>query len=292
MSCGAARRRAAAPPPPEDPEVLERVAALAARGALFALGESGGKDGHAARLRMLRLGLDPRQMVIVHASLGDAEWEGALEHVRDGAARAGVDFIVARARRSFVELVEHRFAAYPGVPSFPSASRRQCTSDLKRDPIVTAVRRYANARGFRTVVTCMGLRAEESPGRRRRPPLARSARYSTLARDWWEWLPVHHMTTQQVFATIAEAGEEPFRAYALGNVRVSCKICFLACGGDLRNGAVEDPDNFARLVALEARTGYTMHQSRRPLEEAAGITVEEARAARRSLPVLAAGGPR
>ena len=80
-----------------------------------------------------------------------------------------------------------------------------------------------------------------------------------------------------MFETIRDAGEEPFRAYALGNKRVSCKVCFLACGGDVRNGAIEDPDNFAELVALEALTGNTMHQSRKALEEVAGLTVAEAR---------------
>lgn len=276
---------------PDDAEVLASIAHLVDLGALFALGESGGKDGQAMRIRMLRLGLDPKQMVVVHASLGSAEWAGALEHVRDGAARSGIPFLVAQSRKSFADLVAGRHRAYPGVPSFPSAKNRQCTSDLKRDPIVREVRRYAKARGFKAIVTCMGLRAQESAGRRRRAPLVRSARYSTAGREWWEWLPVHHFTEEDVFRTIAEAGEKPFRAYALGNKRVSCKVCFMACAGDIRNGAIEDPENFAELVGLEASTGYTMHQSRRPLEEVAGITVAEARALRRSLPVIAPDNP-
>lgn len=261
------------------------VAELIQRGALFALGDSGGKDSQAMRIAVARI-VPLSQMLVVHASLGSAEWDGALEHARDGAARMGLPFIVAKAAKTFAQLVERRHRARPEVPAFPSAANRQCTSDLKRDPIVREVRRYAKAHGHSIIVTCMGLRAQESSGRAKRSALTKSARYSNGAREWWEWLPVHHLTTEEVFAAIRDADEVPFHAYARGNKRVSCKVCFLACDGDVRNGAIEDPDNFAQLVSLEASTGYTMHQSRRPLEEVAGITVAEARALRRSLPMV------
>jgi hypothetical protein len=40
---------------------------------------------------------------------------------------------------------------------------------------------------------------------------------------------------------------------------------------DLRNGALHNPELYARYVEIERRTGYTMHQSRRSLEEITGI---------------------
>lgn len=265
---------------------VEDILELVDAGALFALGDSGGKDSQAMRIKVAAL-VPREQLLVVHASLGSVEWPGALEHARAGAERAGAAFVVARARKTFFDLVRHR--ASLGVPAFPLPEQRQCTSDLKRDPIVREVRAYAKARGFRAVVTCMGLRAEESPRRRRRRPLVRSERYSTRDRAWWEWLPVHRFTERQVFATIRAAGESPHPAYALGNRRLSCLLCIYGHPGDLRNGALADPENFSQYVALERETGYTCHQSRRPLEEVAGLTVEEARRLhdqRRRLPVV------
>ena len=261
------------------------VDAMIARGALFALGDSGGKDSQAMRLRVAER-VPPRQLLVVHATLGEFEWPGALEHARDGAARMGLPFIVAKARKTFFELVDHRHATRPDAPAFPQAANRQCTSDLKRDPIVREVRRYAKAHGFTTVVSCMGLRAQESAKRAKRHVLTASRRYSTGGRAWWEWLPVHGLSTDEVFATIRDAGEEPHFAYAAGNDRMSCLFCFMARAADLRNGALHDPELFARFVAKERETGSTFHQSRKPLEVVAGITVAEARAQRRRLPVV------
>lgn len=264
---------------------LDAVRDIMDRGAIFFVHESGGKDGQAMRHRVLEV-VPREQIVIVHATLSRYEWPTALAHVRRGAERAGVPMLVAQARKTFAELVRYRRAKYPEAPSFPSAANRQCTADLKRDPCVTVERRYATERGVQTIVTCLGIRAEESSRRAKKRPLVRSPRYSTAGRDWYEWLPVHHLTEPEVFATIYNAGDTPHPAYAAGNKRFSCIVCFLACEGDVRNGALHNPEVFEELVLLEKETGYTMHQSRRPLEEVAGLTVTEAYAQRRHLPVL------
>ncbi len=241
-----------------------RVRDLVERGALFAMSDSGGKDSQATRIRVMRL-VPPEQAVVVHASLGDVEWPGALEHARDGSARSGVEFVVARARKTFFELVEHR--ASLGVVAWPTTANRQCTSDLKRDPIMREVRRVARERGTKLIVTCMGLRAAESTKRRQAATWKQSKRGSAAGREWWEWLPIHHLSTAEVFATIAEAGETPHPAYAAGNDRLSCVFCILASRGDLRRGATANPELLARYVAMEERTGYRMHASRLPLAE-------------------------
>lgn len=264
---------------------LAAVRKFVARGALFVLNDSGGKDSQAQRIRLTQI--VPRdQLLVVHATLGRFEWEGALEHAQAGAARAGVPFLVASARKTYADLVRHRHRTYPHAPAFPGGDRRQCTSDLKRDPIVREVRRYATAHGFTTIVTALGIRALESARRRKKRPLVQSNRYSTGGRAWWELLPIHHLDEHEVFSTIREAGEQPHPAYPAGNRRLSCRICYLACPGDVRNGALHSPEVFEELVGLEHETGCTMHQSRRPLEEVAGLTVAEAYAQRRHLPVI------
>lgn len=243
---------------------------MIAGGALFVLNDSGGKDSQAMRIFVRDL-LPRRQLLVVHASLGDVEWPGALEHAQAGAERDGIPFIVARAAKTFFEMVARRFAVRPESPSWPSASNRQCTSDLKRDPIAREIRRYLKASGFSSVVNCMGIRADESAGRAKQLDVRRSERNSIAGREWWDWLPIHAMTRAEVFSTIQAAGEEPHAAYAAGNERLSCMFCIMGSRNDLRNAAIHNPELYRRYVEAERRTGYTMHQSRLPLTQLTGV---------------------
>jgi 3'-phosphoadenosine 5'-phosphosulfate sulfotransferase (PAPS reductase)/FAD synthetase len=239
--------------------------------ALFVVNHSGGKDSQAMLIRLL-LYVPRRQLLVVHAALGEVEWPGALELAEKQATDAGVPFIVARSVKTFFEMVEHRFKVRPGPnsPCWPSAANRQCTSDLKRGPIEREVRRYAKAHGFSTIVSCMGIRAQESPGRAKQMAFRRNERGSVAGRQWYEWLPIHDLTTEQVFQTIRVAGQEPHYAYALGNQRLSCVFCIMGSRNDIANGARHHPELFKKYVEIERRTGYTMHQSRKPLAEIAG----------------------
>jgi 3'-phosphoadenosine 5'-phosphosulfate sulfotransferase (PAPS reductase)/FAD synthetase len=277
---------------------LDLALEQAARGALFAVNHSGGKDSQAMLIRLLAAGIPHAQIVVVHAALGDVEWPGAFELAERQARDACVPFIVARAGKDLLGMVANRFATRPEVPSWPSSATRQCTSDLKRGPIRREIGRLAEARHAPAIVNCMGLRAAESRDRAKKAPWVRSERQSrkerrTLAgrvyqraRDWFDWLPVHHLSTAEVFETIGAAGQEPHPAYAAGNERLSCVFCIMGSANDARIGAIRHPELYARYVALEERTGYTMHQDRRPLVELTGLTVEQARAEHRQLPVL------
>ncbi|WP_082631590.1 MULTISPECIES: phosphoadenosine phosphosulfate reductase family protein [Pseudomonas] len=243
----------------------DEVDQLIEAGALFVANHSGGKDSQVQLIRLLERVPAP-QLLVVHASLGAMEWPGAMELARDQAAGAELPFIVAKAAKTLLEMVERRFESRPEVPSWPSAATRQCTSDLKRGPIQREVRRYAKANGFKTIVNCLGLRAQESPGRAKRAAFSRMG-ISNSVHTWFEWLPIHDMKATEVFDAIAEAGQEPHYAYALGNDRLSCVFCIMASKADLRNGRVERPDLFKQYVDLEHRTGYTMHMNRIPLVE-------------------------
>jgi 3'-phosphoadenosine 5'-phosphosulfate sulfotransferase (PAPS reductase)/FAD synthetase len=241
---------------------------LISTGALFVANHSGGKDSQAMLIRLLEI-IPRKQLVVMHASLGDVEWPGALEHAQRQADEAGLPFVVAKAVKTFFEMVEHRYKVRPGPnsPCWPSASNRQCTSDLKRGPIEREVRRYARENGFTKIVSCMGIRAQESAGRAKQIAFRKNERGSVAGRDWFEWLPIHEIRTDEVFATIAGAGQKPHPAYAQGNDRLSCVFCIMGSRNDLRNGARLNPELFARYVEIEERTGYTMHQSRKSLTE-------------------------
>ncbi|MCC6428303.1 MAG: phosphoadenosine phosphosulfate reductase family protein [Phycisphaerales bacterium] len=241
-------------------------------GALFVLNDSGGKDSQAMRI-CLRGIVPGEQIVVIHASLGEVEWPGALEHARSGAERDGLPFVVATAVKTFFDMVEHRFKVRPGPNSscWPSAANRQCTSDLKRGPIERETRRLLRERGLREVVTCMGIRADESASRAKAVDLRRSERNSVAGRDWWEWLPIHRLTRSEVLRVVANAGESLHPAYAAGNQRLSCMFCIMGSRNDLRNAAIANPALYGRYVELERRTGYTMHQSRIPLPQLTGV---------------------
>lgn len=247
-------------------QIDQQIDQLIADGALFVGNHSGGKDSHAMLIRLIER-VPEKQLIVVHASLGEMEWPGAMELARDQAAAAGLPFIVATATKTLLEMVERRFESRPEVPSWPSASTRQCTSDLKRGPIQREVRRYAKANGFKVIVNCLGLRAQESPGRAKRVPLRHNERDSNSVNTWYEWLPIHNLSTPEVFGIIEEAGQKPHWAYAEGNDRLSCLFCIMANKHDLKNGRKQNPELFEKYVALEQRTGYTMHMSRIPLHE-------------------------
>lgn len=238
---------------------------LIARGALFVANHSGGKDSQATLIALIAQGVPTSQLLVVHASLGAMEWPGALEKAQEHAAAHGLPFIVAKAAKSLFDMVERRHATRPEVPSWPSASTRQCTSDLKRDPIAKAVRAYADAHGFTTIVNCLGLRAQESAGRAKRPVLSHVERFTTRTRNWFEYLPIHELTTKEVFASIHAAGLKPHYAYLLGNERLSCVFCIMSSKNDLIIGHKHNAELFGQYVALEKKTGYTMHMSRKDL---------------------------
>ncbi|EPQ3663357.1 phosphoadenosine phosphosulfate reductase family protein [Pseudomonas aeruginosa] len=243
----------------------QEILDLVAHGALFVANHSGGKDSQAQLIRLLEI-VPRAQLIVVHASLGAVEWPGALELAQEQAEAAGLPFIVATAGKTLLEMVERRFSSRPEVPSWPSASTRQCTSDLKRGPIQREVRRYAKENGFKVIVNCLGLRAEESPGRAKRKSFSRMG-ISNSVLTWYEWLPVHDLKTDEVFDMIAAAGLKPHYAYALGNDRLSCVFCLFGSKRDLKNGAKHRPELLGQYDALEKHTGYTMHMSRIPLVE-------------------------
>lgn len=246
--------------------MIADIRSLIDSGALFVSNHSGGKDSQAMLIRLMKI-IPKSQLLVVHASLGEVEWPGALELAQEQAEEAGLPFIVAKARKTMFEMVERRFENRPEVPSWPSASTRQCTSDLKRGPIQREVRRYAKISGFNVIVNCLGLRAQESPGRAKRQQFRKNETDSNSVLTWYEWLPIHYLKTDEVFSTISEAGQTPHYAYELGNERLSCVFCIMASRNDLKNGAMHNPELLEKYAALEARTGYTMHMNRIPIKE-------------------------
>lgn len=237
--------------------------------ALFVINHSGGKDSQAMMIKLLEF-VPREQILVVHASLGFMEWPGALELAQSQAAEAGVGFIVAKASKTFLDMVLKRFSERPEVPSFPSPKYRQCTSDLKRGPITREIRRYAKANGFNRIVNCVGLRAEESSNRAKQIIFKPAAENGRAGRTWHDYLPIHSLTTNEVFQTIKNAGQSPHWAYQ-DNERLSCITCIMGSSKDLIHGANKNPKVYALMCLVEEITGYAMHASLRTLPDLTGI---------------------
>lgn len=255
----------------------DSIQTLIDRRALFVCNHSGGKDSQAMLIR-LRSMVPDSQLLIVHAHLPEVEWEGTEDHVRRYAG--DIPVIIAEAVKTFFEMVKHR-------GQFPSPQIRQCTSDLKRGPIEREIRRHlkANPRFDGLIVNCMGMRSDESSARAKLTTFNFSARNSKAGREWYDWLPIHYYATPQVFAAIADAGQEPHGAYALGMTRLSCRFCIMSSRHDLRTAARHNPNLFERYVETEKAIGQTMFMpskthGKRTLEQVAGITVAQARQAK------------
>lgn len=247
-------------------ELTAEIRSLIDRRALFVLNHSGGKDSQCMTIKLARV-IPHDQLLVIHATLREMEWPGALELARHQAASLNVPFIVAQAEKSLLEMVARRKELRPDVPSWPSAQHRQCTSDLKRGPIEREIRGYMKEKGLSLVVSCTGVRAAESAARAKLEVFRFNDSNSRAGREWYDWAPIHGMPTHEVFATIAAAGQKPHYAYESGNQRLSCIFCIMASKNDLANGARHHPELFARYLEMEARTGYVMHMSRKPLAE-------------------------
>jgi 3'-phosphoadenosine 5'-phosphosulfate sulfotransferase (PAPS reductase)/FAD synthetase len=244
--------------------VPTQITSLIERGALFVVNHSAGKDSQAMTIALRKI-VPAAQLLVIHADLGEVEWSGNVDHIT--ATTGGLPLIVCKnERKTFLEMVERR-----GM--WPSPGQRQCTSDLKRDPINREIRRFlkANPQFGGLVVSCMGIRAAESPARSKQQPFRADRRNSVAGREVYDWLPIFDLSTADVFAAIKEAGQEPHAAYAAGMSRLSCVFCIMASRSDLRTAATLKPDLYRRYVELEKRIGHTMAMDGRSLEEVTGI---------------------
>jgi 3'-phosphoadenosine 5'-phosphosulfate sulfotransferase (PAPS reductase)/FAD synthetase len=245
-------------PPNHDPVQLLRA------GAALVLSVSGGKDSDA----MCHHLLEHRQtegwsgeVVMIHADLGTrVEWQQTPDYVQNLAQRKGVPLHVVRwTHGDLIDRIWQRYYKDPSRPCWPSAQMRYCTADLKRGPISRELRRLFPSG---TVICAMGLRAQESQTRARRPTFSRRTDTSapTKGRFVYDWLPIHDWTETAVWDCIRRHGDIHHEAYSLGNHRLSCALCVLASLNDLINGAVHNPDTYREYCQIEAVTGYSFRK--------------------------------
>lgn len=236
------------------------------------ISSSGGKDSLAMKMYVAGLlrerGLLERG-VVVHADLGRFEWPDTPALVEAQTQHLGIPWFVT-VKRPQGDLLQH----IEKLGQFPLPSERFCTSDHKRGQIIKAFTALADEvratwpkkeRRPVRILNCIGLRAEESPGRASRPALTeRDERSSSGRRHVDIWLPIQDWTEAEVWAACRGSGAPIHPAYAAGFPRASCRFCIYMPEKALRRSAALFPDLAAEYVAVEQRIGHTF-QKRLPI---------------------------
>ena len=211
---------------------------------------SGGKDSTA----MLAYLCERYPDVPKHVVMADTGWEheDAIEWSRSIVTRFGLELHVVRnPNKTLLSMAQKR-------GKFPGMQQRQCTSDLKRNPIRTWIRRHYKGREA-VIINCMGLRAEESPARAKRPCLAKLDVLSKRGREVWDWNPILGWKESEVWAYLKERDLPVHPVY--GHLRrFSCRVCIYMTDHDLRQVEKHDPQAIDIISGIEERIGFTMFQ--------------------------------
>ena len=215
---------------------------------------SGGKDSAAAAIAVSAW-LDKRRHPVdlrsaTHAHLGVIEWPETIDHIKNLTEKLAIPLSIVSQEKGLIDRWRRRFEAaklryaalecYHLIGPFSSASLRFCTSEMKTSPI----RRSLSLRNpGATVISVIGVRADESPRRANAPissidqlPSDRSPRPKLIS-----WNPIKDWTAQDVFDAHHAARVPLHYAYTRhAMTRLSCAFCVLASRADVENAAILD----------------------------------------------------
>lgn len=225
---------------------------------------SGGKDSQAMMDYLFELaeaeGVTDR-LHALHCDLTEMEWPGTRELAEEQSDHYGIPFhVMTRPQGNLLEQVRKR-----GM--WPSNTARYCTSDHKRgqaDKVIRSLAREVEQREGRParVLSCMGLRAEESPARAKKPESWVDKRLGTKkGREVVVWLPIRDWTVNQVWDRIKKSGVRHHPAYDLGMPRLSCVFCIFAPRDALILAGQHNPELLDRYVEVEKEIGHTFRKN-------------------------------
>lgn len=208
---------------------------------------SGGKDSQAMLAWLIAQGYKDK-LVIVHADLGEMEWEPMHDWIE--ANSFGVPVHVVQGDLTFFELCRK-------YKRLPSGLARFCTSELKTRPCEQFMKQYCKERGITKAISALGIRAEESPSRAKKGEFIAKTKLLTI------WNPILHMLLPEVISTIHGAGQELHHVYAKGYSRLSCVFCPFAKVKEHQMMAQDRPELFHKMVQLERELGKTIRLKQR-----------------------------
>lgn len=212
---------------------------------------SGGKDSQAMLAYLVKQGLKDK-IVVVHSDLGEMEWEPMHNFIERNSF--GLPVNVVKPPISFFELCRK-------YGRLPSGNARFCTMYLKTKPIAEFIHKYMTEHGFTKSINATGIRADESDERAKKTPFGISD--MTQPKKYpghiiHDWMPIFDFTLDQVWLTIAGAGQIPHEVYSRGYSRLSCVFCPLGKVNEHKMMAIEKPELFNKMVALEKELGKSI----------------------------------
>ncbi|MEO0405944.1 MAG: phosphoadenosine phosphosulfate reductase family protein [Cyanobacteria bacterium P01_A01_bin.135] len=208
------------------------IQTVMSHGADLAVSVSGGKDSD-AMLRFLSKRHSAKgwtgQLFALFCDLGRIEWAGVSEHLHSFCAELEVPLVRVIPKRSMIDEWQHRyntiFEKQQHKPFWSSSSARYCTKHEKTQPSDKFLRQYS------CVVCAIGLRAEESTARAKKPryqvrddiastwyKTPKSCKTAEEKEAWAErafqmwhrsgrrgrfaltWHPIHHWSLEEVWA--------------------------------------------------------------------------------------------
>lgn len=250
---------------------------------LIVISTSAGKDSQAMLDQVADLafgaGVSDR-LVAVHADLGRVEWPGTKELAAEQAANYKIPFAIVKkvdTKKAPADLLDR--VRVRGM--WPSSAARWCTSDHKRGPIRKHFTQLARGWAERNpnagrpcrILSCMGMRAQESPARAKRPVFVPGI-VATRNQVVDEWNPIHHWTEERVWERIKQTGVRHHPAYDAGMPRLSCSFCVLASRSALVTAARLRPELAAEYLAVEEETGHDFRQDL-PMREVVELAASE-----------------
>jgi 3'-phosphoadenosine 5'-phosphosulfate sulfotransferase (PAPS reductase)/FAD synthetase len=156
----------------EGEKIIEEV--LRRKDCALAINISGGKDSQAMLEHLGERAIRESwkcKIFIIHADLGRIEWPQTKEFVEKLAKSVELPLVVVkRDKGDMIDRWQERYQTLNSQgnskPFWSSANARYCTSDLKIQPINKYLRQ------FKLVVSAMGIRADESRNRAKKPILS------------------------------------------------------------------------------------------------------------------------
>lgn len=216
---------------------------------------SGGKDSQAGLAYLIRMGLKDK-IVLVHADLGEMEWEEMKPWIEK--TSFGLEVNVVKSDMDFFQMTRK-------YGRLPSGNIQFCTDFLKTQPIEAFIHDYMNKNGITKAINGTGMRASESKRRAMKKPLQVSGMFRKKNHPdhmIHDWLPIFGYSDEEVFAEIELAGQKPHELYSKGFSRLSCVFCVNGRIAEHQMASELRPELAQKVANLERELGksYRLRQ--------------------------------
>lgn len=249
-------------------------------GAIVVFNLSGGKDcGAVAAMTNAYLdsiGHPRNRRIAIHADLGRAEWQSTPAQVQAQADALGVPLTVVSAKSGdLVSRFENRWERglqdytdlllYNLRGPWSSPSLKFCQSEKK---IQVMGPHLARAFAGQTIINVVGIRREESTGRKNAEVAKLDTRFAKpgnrAGTTMMLWHPGVELLVAEVFAANDRHGIPLAEGYGLGSTRWSCAFCIMASINDLTvaAGAAGNLWVYIHYVEMEAASTFSFQADR------------------------------